>query len=322
MMARAFLFGLSAAAPASLAPLVARDLLHGNASTYGLLLGCSGVGAVVGALSVSFIRARFRAEQAFLLCAITSGLMSLIVGFSRHLALTGGAMLVAGGASILSFALLNVRVQMSVPRWVTARSLAWFQASVTGGVGIGALIWGRVAATWNLETTFYVSGTALMLTPLIRWLMPIQSVSPAETEMAEMRNEPEVALAITARSGPVVIEIDYRVDPAEARQFYDVMLKLQRARLRNGAFNASLSRDIGDPALWTERFHFPTWGDYLHLRSRFTQADRDLQTAADAFNRDKAGSRIRRRLERPLGSVRWREETPDLKGDTVNMYAP
>jgi hypothetical protein len=147
-------------------------------------------------------------------------------------------------------------------------------------------------------------------------------VSVAEVEMVDVEREPEVALAITTRSGPIAIEIDYRVDPAEARQFYEAMLKVQRTRLRNGGFDWSLSRDIGDLALWTERFHCPTWGDYLRQRSRFTKSDRELQALADAYHKAGPGSRVRRRLERPIGSVRWRAETPDPHGDPISIYTP
>jgi hypothetical protein len=101
------------------------------------------------------------------------------------------------------------------------------------------------------------------------------------------------------------------------------MLKMQRTRMRNGAFDWSLSRDIADPALWTERFHCPTWADYLRLRARFTHSDRELQHRADAFHSaDNHGPRVRRRLERPFGSVRWRAETPDPRGDPINVYTP
>jgi hypothetical protein len=100
------------------------------------------------------------------------------------------------------------------------------------------------------------------------------------------------------------------------------MRQLQSARLRNGGFDWSISRDLADPAMWTERFHFPTWQDYLRQRSRFTQADGALQAAADAFNTWPPESRIRRRLERPLGSVRWRSDTPDPRSDTISIYTP
>jgi hypothetical protein len=100
------------------------------------------------------------------------------------------------------------------------------------------------------------------------------------------------------------------------------MLKLQRARLRNGAFEWSLARDLSDLELWTERYHLATWLDYCRLRSRFTHADRALQAAADAFNRERVARRVRRRLERPFGSVRWRAETPDSHGALTTVYPP
>jgi hypothetical protein len=246
--------------------------------------------------------------------------MMLVVGFSHTLILTAAAMMVAGVVNMLSIALLNVGVQLSVPRWVAGRALASFQASLTGGVAVGAWLWGHLASQRSIEFAFIASGIALILTPLIALLMPIRHMSPSELEMVDLGAEPEVALAITPRSGPIVIEIDYRVDPADARQFYDVMLKLQRARQRNGAFEWSLARDLADLALWTERYHLPTWLDYCRLRSRFTHADRALQEAADAFNQERTARRIRRRLERPIGSVRWRAETPDSQGDALNLY--
>jgi MFS family permease len=321
-MVRSFAFGLAGAAASALVPLVARDLLKGNASTYGLLLGCTGVGAVLGALLVNRARDRLSAEQAFMLCACTTGLMLLVIGASRLLVLTAAAMVVAGAANMLSIALISVSVQLSVPRWVAARAIAGYQSSLTGGIALGAWIWGRVAAHWSIEVAYLASGVALCLTPLIGLLLPMRRTSPTDVEMIEIGAEPEVALDITARSGPIVVEIDYQVDPAEARKFYEVMLKLQRARLRNGAYQWSLARDLADPALWTERYHLPTWLDYLRLRSRFTHADRALQAAADAFNGARDARRIRRRLERPFGSVRWRAETPDEHNEPLTLYPP
>ena len=180
----------------------------------------------------------------------------------------------------------------------------------------------RVFALVHLLMALLFAGAALMLTPLIGLIMPIRSASLADVEMVELGNEPEVALALTARSGPIAIEVDYQVDPDKARHFYNVMLKLQRARMRNGAFDWSLSRDIADPASWTERYHFPTWLDYLRQRSRFTHMDRKLQASADAYHRGDRGVRVRRCLERPFGSVRWRAASPDPQGESINMYTP
>jgi MFS family permease len=319
---RSFTVGLAGAVIFALTPLVARDQLQGDATTYGLLLGVMGVGAVVGALLTGLVRERLKAELAVQLCSIVTGLATIIVGLSHSLLLTSAAMLVVGASWMLLIALLNVGVQLSAPRWVTARALAWFQSALTGGLALGAWIWGHVAGSWGIDAAFVVAGVAMMLMTLIGLVLPMPAVSLAETEMVGVSNEMEVALAITSRSGPIVIEIDYFVDPEEARSFYDAMLKLQGARLRNGAFDWSIARDIAVPSLWTERFLCPTWGDYLRQRSRFTQSDRELQAIADSFSAPGHDRRIRRRLERPRGSVRWRAETPDPKGEPISIYTP
>lgn len=323
VMIRTVAFGLMIAATTALTPLVARDLLHGDAATYGLLLGATGVGAVIGALLVSDIRDRFSPESAVRVATFAVGTMVMVVGFSHALWLSALALAVGGAANMLTISMLNVAIQLSVPRWVTARSLAWYQSSLTGGVAFGAWFWGQVATAHGVGTALVCSAVGLMLLPLLGLVLPLASTAPVDVDIVEITEQPAVALAITPRSGPVIVELDYRVDPAEARMFYDAMLKLQGVRLRNGAFDWSIARDIGDAALWIERFHFPTWQDYLRQRTRFTEADLAAQASADAYNSMTGGGRVRRRLERPLGSVRWRADTPDPRSDpALGIYAP
>ena len=116
-----------------------------------------------------------------------------------------------------------------------------------------------------------------------------QGSEDEDTSSVEIGAEPEVALALTMRSGPVVIEVEYDVDPDKAREFYGVMMQLAKVRKRIGAFDWSISRDIANPAIWIERYHCPTWGDYLRMRDRYTQADLDIQEQADSFNRTRRG---------------------------------
>ena len=70
-------------------------------------------------------------------------------------------------------------------------------------------------------------------------------------------------------------------------------------------------RDVADPELWIERFHYATWNDYLRARDRPTVDDRAVRDRALAFHVGPGDPRIRRMLERPTGSVRWRDEALD-----------
>jgi MFS family permease len=322
VLVRAFMFGLAGASTSALGPLIAKNLLGGDASVYGIMLGASGVGAVGGALLVSRVRERMSNEAATRMLALLSGVALVVVGISRSLPLTCLALLIAGGASILTIALFNISVQLAAPRWVTARSLSLFSSALTGGIAIGAVLWGVVASDWSVQIAIIASAIATAATPLLAFVFPLPQSSLSDAEAVVIDHEPEVAMALTLRSGPVVIEVDYRVDPQSARSYYDAMLKVQHARLRNGAFNWSISRDIADPALWTERYQFPTWSDYLRMRDRFTQADMDAQSGADAFVEEGAIKRVRRRLERPFGSVRWRADSLDPQQETFGYLGP
>jgi hypothetical protein len=130
-------------------------------------------------------------------------------------------------------------------------------------------------------------------------------------------------IRFSVHTGPIVIEIEYRVDSGSARTFYGLMQQVQLNRQRNGAYGWSIARDITNPELWTERYHCPTWHDYLRQRSRPTQSERALQKSAAAFHLGPESVRIRRMLERPFGSVRWKEESPDrIAADIISISTP
>jgi Transmembrane secretion effector len=245
-----------------------------------------------------------------------------VTGLSRSLPLTCAALFVGGAANIVCFAVLNVSVQLSAPRWVTARALSLYSSALTGGIAIGAWTWGMVAGQSGVTFSFVVSGIAMGATLLLGWIFPLPKGEEGDTSTVDIGYAPEVAMALTMRSGPVVIEVEYDVDPDRAREFYGVMVDMERVRKRIGGFDWSIARDIANPAIWIEHYHCPTWGDYLRMRDRYTQADLDLQELADSFNRSGQGRRVRRRLERPYGSVRWQADSPDPFKGTVDYFGP
>lgn len=322
VLARAFLFGLSSAAYVALGPLVARDLLHGTAATYGIMLGATGVGAVLGALMMSTLRERMSAEAAAKMFAIGTGLGMIVVALSSSLILTCGAFFVIGLCNMTTASLLNVAVQLSAPRWVTARALSLYSSAMTGGVAIGAWIWGETTAQIGVSQALLLSAAAVLVTTLVGFLIPLQDDREVDTESVGIANEVAVGMALTMRSGPIVVEVEYDVAPDQARKFYAAAQKLQRVRKRNGGFDWSIARDVADPALWVERYHCPTWGDYLRMRDRYTQAELDLQVEADSFNRSGHGMRVRRLLERPYGSVRWKADSPDPGIGPIGYIGP
>jgi predicted MFS family arabinose efflux permease len=310
VLTRTMMFGIIGSATPALMPLVARDLLGGGASLYGIMLGAFGLGAVLGALNVSMVRRKFEAELSVRISSLVMGMAVAVAALSPWAVLTFLALVIAGVVWMLAIALFNIGVQLSAPRWVAGRALAAFQASIAGGVALGSWAWGHVADGVGVSETLLISGAVMVLSPLIGLWLTMPLVATAADD-ADALADPEVHLQLTARSGPVVIEIEYRVEQARAREFHNLMQQVQLSRQRNGAYGWSIARDIADPELWTERYHCPTWLDYLRQRNRPTASERALTQGAQEFHMGPEPVRIRRMLERPFGSVRWKEDTPD-----------
>jgi MFS family permease len=317
VLARTLVTGLIGGSVSALMPLVVRDLLHGGAQTYGIMLGAFGMGAVIGALNIAEVRRRLSGEAAVRACALSMSGAIAAVAMSNSAVLTAAALVLAGAVWMLAVALFNIGVQLSAPRWVAGRSLAAFQASIAGGIAIGSWGWGHLTDIAGVETALLVSAGLMLLSPLLGLWLRMPPVGARNEAAAEVLADPEVRLSLTGRSGPLVVEIEYRVAQDSARPFHNVMQEVQLSRQRNGAYGWSIARDIADPELWTERYHCPTWLDYLRQRNRATQSERALHQRAIAFHLGPDPIRVRRMLERPFGSVRWKEDTPDQAANEV-----
>ena len=311
LLTRTLVTGIVGGSVSALMPIATRDLLHGGAQTYGVMLGAFGLGAVTGALNVSALRSRLGAEAAVRLCVIVMGVGVVIVAMSRSPILTGAVLLFAGAGWTASVTLFNVGIQLAAPRWVAGRALAAYQAAIAGGIALGSWIWGSVASLVGVRGALLASGGALVLSSLLGLWMRMPPVRGPNEQSRDLLEDPEVRLSLTSRSGPIVVEIEYRVRPRKARLFYAVMQHVQLSRKRNGAYGWSIARDLADPELWTERYHCPTWHDYLRQRNRSTESERALHQRANEFHIGPEPIRVRRMLERPVGSVRWKDETPD-----------
>lgn len=300
----------------ALMPLVARDLLHGGVQTYGILLGAFGLGAVIGALNIGEVRRRMSSEAAVRACTLSMGGAIAAVALSREPVLTAAALVLAGAVWTIIWTLFNIGVQLSAPRWVAGRSLAAWSTAFSAGIAVGSWGWGRLTDAVGVEIALLVSAALILLSPLLGLWLAMPRIN-ARDQDADALADPEVRLALTNRSGPLVVEIEYRVAPENARAFHSVMLDVQLYRQRSGAYGWSIARDIADPELWTERYHCPTWLDYLRQRNRSTQSERALDRQASAFHLGPEPVRVRRMLERPFGSVRWKDDVPDPAANEV-----
>jgi hypothetical protein len=94
--------------------------------------------------------------------------------------------------------------------------------------------------------------------------------------------------------GPVLIQIEYRVDPENRSAFLTAIHAMEPARRRNGASAWRIFRDLEDEGRFVERYVITSWAEYVRLRARLTMADQDLRERVQRLQRPGVPVRISR----------------------------
>lgn len=302
VLARSFVFGVGASSAFALLPLIAKELIAGGPRTYGLLLGAFGMGAVAGAISSARLRQKLSTEVIVRAACITFAAAAAVVGVSTNLFVTMLVLLPAGAAWVLSLSTFNVTVQMTTPRWVVARALAFYQMAAFGGMAVGSWLWGVVAASEGITYALLAAAVVVFFCAVLGFWLPFSQVGSLNLDPLRLWKEPETAVPVDMRTGPVVVTIEYIIREEDILEFLSVMAERRRVRRRDGARNWRLLRDVADARIWIERYETPTWLDYIRHNNRMTQADAVIPARVRALHQGSEPPRVRRMIERQTSS--------------------
>ena len=160
-------FGLFAMPSLSLLPVVARDALQGDATSYGELLSAFGIGAVAAGLAVASAVRRFGNRPFIALtCVISAGGLAVLGGaHTLPVALAGAAL--AGMGWIGTISTVNAGVQMRAPAEVRARALAYYLTFAVGGQASGSLLGGWAASQFGLGVALRLCAGALAVVAVV-----------------------------------------------------------------------------------------------------------------------------------------------------------
>ncbi len=296
---RAIAFFLFASAYWALLPLIARQRLAGGAELYGMLVTCIGFGAVAGALTLPRISQRLGPDRLVALGTLgTVGTLALFA-MSTNASVAVVASLLAGASWIAVLSTLNVSAQMSLPDWVRARGLSTYNAVFSGSMALGSVMWGQVANQVGISTALLVAAMGAVLGIIATWRLQLQS--GGTLDLAPSSHWPQPSLSTEARheAGPVMVTVEYQVDPTQVRQFFEAMTELESERRRDGAFTWGLFQDAAVPGRVLEYFIEDSWLEHLRHHERVTHADRDLQARIRRFHVGTEPPRVTHYLANP-----------------------
>ena len=321
VLMRALVFGVGASAVPAMMPLIARDVIVGDSLTYGVLLGAFGLGAVGGGLLVRRLRDRMSVESIVRVATTALLVGSAVAGLSETMLLTIPALAMAGGGWVLALSTFNVTVQLSAPRWVVARALSLYQMAAFGGMAGGAVLFGGIADAQGVQIALLVAAAVQGLTILAGFVLPLPVARDLNLALRDW-SEPETAVPVDERSGPIVVTIEYRIAPGDIPRFLNVMHERRRIRRRDGAKHWTLLRDLGEPELWLERYHVATWLDYVRHNQRRTYEDAQNTRDIHELHVGPAKPVVHRMIERQTSTLPGiREASPRELADPMTDTA-
>jgi len=280
---RAAGFFVFASAYWALLPLVARLQVRGGPTVYGALLGGIGVSAVLAAPLLPRLRGWLGAEGLSAAGALGSSIATALFGFAHSFPLAFAASLAAGSSWIASVSNLNVSAQIALPEWVRGRGLAVYITMMAGALSLGSVIWGAVAARFGVSTALWAAGAGggLAVVLLRRWRL--QTATGVDLTPAMSWPTPASATDINPGRGPVLVTIDYRIDPANRQAFLESITRAGRERCRDGAYSWRVFEDPDDDSRFVETFLSDSWADHLRQHERVTKADQAQEDAVLQF---------------------------------------
>lgn len=285
---RAFGFFVFASAYWALLPLVARDQVAGGPELYGILLGAIGASAVAGAFALPRLKRSLGADGVVIVGTVGTVLSLVLFALARQPAVALIACLIAGAAWIAVIATLNVAAQVSLPGWVRGRGLSIFGTTMFGALTLGSAVWGKLAGLIGLPAAHVAAGVgALLAIPLLkRWRLP----TGAGLDLTPSMHWPEVipASKVELDRGPVLVTVEYHIQPGDGPEFLRAVGNLAKERGRDGAYDWGIFEDVAAPGRFVETFMLDSWIEHLRQHERVTAADRDVQSIVNRFQRDGA----------------------------------
>jgi MFS family permease len=288
VLMRTAVFILGGSALWALLPLVARQELGLDATGYGLLLGCLGAGAVTGAALLPRLQQKLSTEGSLTGGTVLFAIATATPAYIRNFALVAVAMILGGVAWITIMSTFNAGAQLTVPGWVRARALALYGLMFQGGTAFGSALWGIVAEHVTLPLAlFYAAATLIIgLTAMLRYSLQLDQ----EINLAPSPHwpAPRPLVPPPPDSGPVLVTVEYAIDPARARDFVAAMHGVESLRRRDGAYRWGLFNDPSIPNRYLETFLVESWAEHMRQHERVTMADKEVEDVARAFHIGKA----------------------------------
>jgi predicted MFS family arabinose efflux permease len=163
---RAVSYFIFASAYWAFLPLVASVQLSGDSKLYGVLVGCIGAGAVMGAQFLPKMRARFGANRIVIASTVGTVLVMSVLATTHNQVMGILSCVVAGTSWLAAVSTFGISMQLLLSDNMRARGMAVLNTVFYGALAAGSVLWGRFAQMTSISTCLYVAAVGLLLAML------------------------------------------------------------------------------------------------------------------------------------------------------------
>ena len=189
------------------------------------------------------------------------------------------ASLLAGASWIAAVSSLNVSAQVALPEWVRGRGLAMYVTVMFGALSLGSAIWGEAASLAGLTAALYAAAAGALIAIPLTWRWKLQTGAAVDLTPSMDWPEPITTREIEPDRGPVLVTVEYRIEPKHREQFLRAMSLFARSLRRDGAYEFGIFEDPADDRRFVETFVTDSWLDHMRLHQRLTNADSEVEQA-------------------------------------------
>jgi hypothetical protein len=219
-------------------------------------------------------RARWSADAVVSSGVLVFGLGTMAAATLHGLPALGASMLISGAAWIVFISLFNVIILNLAPDWVRARVLAVSMLVFQGAMAGGSAAWGALAGRFGIHWALLWAGAGTMLTTVLALFLKLPDSTGDLTPWFHWRTPSLLDQnSAIANSGPILVTVEYDVEPHREAEFLRVMRGYERIRRRDGAYQWGIFRDIESPNRYLEGFLVDSWAEHLRQHERLTRAD-------------------------------------------------
>ncbi len=285
VMTRSAVFAATSAAMWALLPLIGREQIKLDSIGYGLLLSIFGVGCILGAFILPILRRRLSLDHLNSIGNLLFATSLVILGLSRNFTVASVAMLDAGASWIIVNSSMNAAAQLAIPSWVRARAMSVYILVFQGSVAIGSLLWGQIASfEGGLPLALIISAVCMCANLLLAMKFKLSMVEGYDTSMSSHWKDPSIVHEPNPDNGPVLVTVEYIIDPTKAKEFTEAANVLGKVRRRDGAYQWHLFFDLARPERYFETFMIESWGEHIRQHERVMMADKLVEDRVNAFH--------------------------------------